>query len=47
MQCTVGHQGLTGSQSSLGWLCKIQMMNPSQFDELLDKDAYSKLTEDD
>ena len=28
-----------------GWICRIDMSEPSQFDELLDADAYRELTE--
>ena len=28
-----------------GWICRIEMSDPSQFDDLLDADAYRRLTE--
>jgi glycine cleavage system H protein len=28
-----------------GWICSIEMSNPSEFDELLDADGYRALTE--
>lgn len=37
---------LNKSPEADGWLCQIRLMNPAQFDELLDEEAYKKLTED-
>ena len=29
-----------------GWLCKIRLANPGEFEALLSKEAYAKFTED-
>ncbi|CAO1631557.1 unnamed protein product [Jaminaea pallidilutea] len=37
---------LNKSAEDEGWLCQIRLTNPSEFDALLGKEAYEKLTED-
>ncbi|MCO5598637.1 hypothetical protein L7F22_052734 [Adiantum nelumboides] len=37
---------LNKSPEEKGWLCKIKLNNPAEFEELLDEEAYKKLTED-
>lgn len=37
---------LNKSPEENGWLCKIQLTNPAEFQQLLDEEAYKKLTED-
>ncbi|UZJ56575.1 hypothetical protein CBS101457_005895 [Exobasidium rhododendri] len=37
---------LNKSPQEKGWLCKIQLGNPSEFDVLLNEEAYKKLSED-
>ena len=37
---------LNKSPEENGWLCKIKLNNPAEFEELLDEEAYKKLTED-
>ncbi|PWN38410.1 putative glycine cleavage system H protein, mitochondrial precursor [Meira miltonrushii] len=37
---------LNKSPEEKGWLCRIKLNNPAEFEELLDEEAYTKLTED-
>ena len=34
------------SSSYTGWLCKIQLSSPAEFEALLSEEAYKKLSED-
>ncbi|KDQ11619.1 hypothetical protein BOTBODRAFT_177226 [Botryobasidium botryosum FD-172 SS1] len=45
---TLGDQPnlLNKSPEDEGWLCKIQVTNPAELDDLLNEEAYTKLCED-
>ncbi|PWN26695.1 hypothetical protein BDZ90DRAFT_253356 [Jaminaea rosea] len=37
---------LNKSPEKDGWLCQIRLLNPSEFETLIEKDAYQKLTDE-